>query len=176
METKPKDTITIILNGKTYKAVRTDNMADSGPDPNTQRKNIKAKSPYEPDDYIKDRLDTEFSLYRYWYCNKGKDGIYSFDPVNIRSEKNPYYIDAIEYDTSPRSEGSLACLAVGNNDKLMFHGYRENKEEGDFIKGPCFKTEELKRILMELQSREQKNQGITYSQNMPSSPQRESTK
>lgn len=120
------------------------------------KQNVKTKSVYEPSDYIKDRLLTEFMIFQYWFLNKDKDSIYSFDPVNIRTERNPYYIDAIKYDTSPRSEGSLACLTTGNNDKIMFHCYRENRDNGDYGEAPCFKTEELKRVLKEFMSREQK--------------------
>ena len=91
----------------------------------------------------------EFLLIRYWSKNKNAEGIFEFEPVNVHKNTTPFFIDAIKYDTSTRSEGSLIALAsTASDDKLMFRPHC--KEPMPFIDAPSFRTQELTQLVIRL--------------------------
>ena len=98
----------------------------------------------------KERLYAEYLLFRLWFQNKDANGMYQFEPVNIRTGNNPYYVDALKYDTSEISEGNAALFAsTASNDKLLLRGWSE-KVTKEFGESTCYKTYELNRIVKAL--------------------------
>lgn len=96
-----------------------------------------------------ERRYLEFRLIRYWSKNKNADGIFEFEPINVRQDTNPFFIDAIKYDTSSRDKCSLMVLvSSASDDKLMFRPHC--KEPMPFIEAPCFKTRELRLLVRRL--------------------------
>lgn len=104
---------------------------------------IKYPGIYDFSEYEMRRCYYEFLLIRYWFKNKNSDGLFVFEPINIRKNyTNPFYIDAIKYDTSLRSECSLNCfVSIASDDKLFLRPHCE--EDMPFIEAPSFRTEEL---------------------------------
>lgn len=95
---------------------------------------------------IKERLFIEFQLFKIWAGNKSPDNIFLFKPINIRKEDNPYYVDTIKYDLSARSkESAIVYASCGSDDKLLI-GKGLN-----IASACCFRTHELKKLLIELQ-------------------------
>ncbi len=94
----------------------------------------------------------EFLLFRAWFKNKDADGVFAFEPVNIRSEVNPCFISALKYDCSQRSEQSAAALAAtASDDKLLIGG-----KNGQFVSACCYRIGELKTLVKGLDGRDGK--------------------
>lgn len=97
-----------------------------------------------------ERLYAEYILFRLWFFKKDTNGIYEFEPVNIRTEDNPYYIDAITYDMAETSEENASIFAsTASNEKLMLRGWNKNVKRA-FGNSTCYRTYELKRLIKEL--------------------------
>lgn len=100
----------------------------------------------------KERLYVEYLLFRLWFQNKDTNGMYEFEPVNIRTGNNPYYVDALKYDTSETSEGNAASFAsTASNDKLLLRGWSE-KVTKEFGNSTCYRTYELQRLINTLKT------------------------
>lgn len=99
----------------------------------------------------KERLSVEHLLLAEWFALKKEDGVFSFPPVNLRSEENPFQVDAIKYDASERSEDSLAVLtSVASDDKLLVRHVGEG--DGAFQSIVAFKTCELQKLQQTLET------------------------
>lgn len=115
------------------------------------RKHPKDKKQTEREQEIeqktKERLYVEYLLFRLWFQNKNANGTYEFEPVNIRTGNNPYYVDALKFDTSETSESNAALFAsTASNDKLLLRGWSE-KVAKKFGNSTCYKTYELNRLV-----------------------------
>lgn len=92
---------------------------------------------------IRDRLMVEYFLIRLWYENKEQD-CFSFEPVNIRTENSPFFVDGISYDMAPMSEQSLAVFVhTATNDRLLLRNASSHK----FYPAPVFVTREMLRLV-----------------------------
>lgn len=100
-----------------------------------------------------ERLYVEFLLIRLWFKNKKEDSVYSFEPVNIRTEENPYWINGIKYDMSERSNCSAAILySTATDDKLLIRSFHKDEDytRTSFDPACCFKTHELQQLVSTL--------------------------
>ena len=99
-----------------------------------------------------DRMGVENAIIAL-YVKYNKNEKLTFQPINVRNENNPYYIDAITYDYSARSKESLMILAsTGTDDKLLLRNCTD-REQVSYMPAPVFKTGELVKLYTELKSR-----------------------
>lgn len=117
---------------------------------NIQRTKKRTEREQEIEQKTKERLYVEYLLFRLWFQNKDTNGTYEFEPVNIRTGNNAYYVDALKYDTSETSESNTALFAsTASNDKLLIRGWSE-KVAKVIGNSTCYKTYELNRLVKAL--------------------------
>lgn len=99
-----------------------------------------------------DRIDVENAIIAL-YIKYNKNEKLTFQPINVRNQNNPYYIDAITYDHSARSKESLMIFAsTGADDKILLRNCTD-REHVSYMPAPVFKTGELVKLYTELKSR-----------------------
>ena len=97
-------------------------------------------------------LYAEFLLCRIWYYNRNGDSLYEFPPVNIRTESNPYYVDALKVDETPmRGDEVEMFLETAKCCKIKLR--RRSGLSTGFDDVLVFRPNELKRLADELERR-----------------------
>ena len=97
-------------------------------------------------------LYAEFLLYRLWYYYRNENSLYEFPPVNIRTESNPYYVDALKVDETPmRGDEVETFLETAKCCKIRLR--RQSGLSSVFDDVLVFRPNELKRLADELERR-----------------------
>ena len=97
-------------------------------------------------------LYAEFLLYRLWYYYRNENSLYEFPPVNIRTESNPYYVDALKIDETPmKGEEVETFLETAKCCKIKLR--RQGGLSTGFEDVLVFRPNELKRLADELERR-----------------------
>lgn len=93
-----------------------------------------------------ERLVLEFLLFREWALKKGKDDIYTFQPIDIGNNNIPHLVDAVKYDTTARDMASaLALASTASDDKLLIRHLTENGVK--YNAAAIYRNYELKRLI-----------------------------
>ena len=87
------------------------------------------------------------------YVKYNKNEKLTFQPINVRNENYPCYIDTITYDYYARSKESLIILSsTVTDDKLLLRNCTDCEHVSN-MPAPVFKTSELVKLYTELKTR-----------------------